>query len=676
MSLTEGQVIGNYRILSRLGVGGMGAVYLAEHPLIGKRVALKVIHKELSGNREVVGRFFNEARAVNKIGNEHIVEVHDLGQSPDGHYFFIMELLEGQTLAQLLSRERVLPIQRVQHIAAQISDALGAAHACGIIHRDLKPDNVMLVSRMGDPDFVKILDFGLAKMFMDGMLSNLTAQGVVLGTPQYMSPEACESKKTVDHRTDIYALGILMFQMLCGQLPFDGDSMGAVLVKQVTQAPPAPRALNPTIPPSVEQIILRCLAKEPDARFATMLKLREALLDPDRYLASSPPVVQAAVTRSSAAARTLYDDAAGPVVPMQPINADAIARAATAPPGMGYMATAALPVAPAPGAGGAGGGGRATGPAMALPAPPPSMISSVPQPSQAQTLFMDQGPAPASAAPAYGGGSPAAAAATMFDPAAVAPVGGAAPVMPPRRSTVVPAQPANHTMVIATPPGYSTRPPRKGLGVALVVLLLAAAAGGGVALALLLRDRGGDPAPGASEPAPAGTAAEPGAKPEDVEPAPAPAPGAATPDAGAAAAAGVDAGPAPAPALAPDAGTAAPAMVVVRVETDPTGAEVILDGRALAASTPVDVEVVGDGAVHELVLRRAGCEDKRKEIKGAAQALRLDLECAAPPPERKKPPRGKSKGTGAASGDKGKGKATGDDTGAEGDNLMRPKWRK
>jgi serine/threonine-protein kinase len=261
VSISPGQTVGNYRVLQQIGTGGMGAVYLAEHPMIGKKVALKVIHRELGTNREVVGRFFNEARAVNRIGNEHIVEVHDFGQSPEGYYFFLMEYLEGRTLAHVLAAERVFSVQRVLHIGAQICDALGAAHTAGIIHRDLKPDNVMLISRLGDPDFVKVLDFGLAKMFGDGVASNLTAQGVVLGTPQYMSPEACESKRDIDHRTDIYAVGVLLYQMLCGVVPFDGESMGEVLVKQVMHAPPPPRATNPTIPPSVEQIILRCLAK-------------------------------------------------------------------------------------------------------------------------------------------------------------------------------------------------------------------------------------------------------------------------------------------------------------------------------------------------------------------------------------------------------------------------------
>src|SRR5262245_39690845 len=202
----------------------MGAVYLAEHPLIGKRVALKVIHRELANNREVVSRFFQEARAVNQIGNEHIVEIHDFGVTPEGDHFYIMEFLEGKTLASLLSKHVALDVVRCLHVGAQMATALGAAHAAGIIHRDLKPDNIMLTHRLGDPDFVKVLDFGLAKMFAGGPSAVKTAAGVLLGTPQYMSPEACESKVAVDHRTDIYALGILLFQMMTGVLPFDGES--------------------------------------------------------------------------------------------------------------------------------------------------------------------------------------------------------------------------------------------------------------------------------------------------------------------------------------------------------------------------------------------------------------------------------------------------------------------
>ncbi len=292
--IAVGQTIGNYRVLAKIGTGGMGAVYLAEHPQIGKKVALKVIHRELAGNRDVVQRFFQEARAVNKIGNEHIVEIHDFGVTPENDHYFIMEYLDGETLASVLSREKVLPTRRALHVGAQIASALAAAHASGVIHRDLKPDNIMLMTRLGETGFVKVLDFGLAKMFAaSGAAAVTTAVGVLIGTPQYMSPEACESKRDLDHRTDIYALGILLFQMMTGVLPFDGETMGEVLVKQISALPPAPRGLNPSIPPSVEQILLRCLAKPVDARFATMNGLREALLDPEAYLRGSPPIAPA-----------------------------------------------------------------------------------------------------------------------------------------------------------------------------------------------------------------------------------------------------------------------------------------------------------------------------------------------------------------------------------------------
>ncbi len=292
--IAAGQLVGNYRIVSKIGTGGMGAVYLAEHPMIGKKVALKVIHRELASNKDVVQRFFQEARAVNTIGNEHIVEIHDFGVTPEGDHFYIMEYLEGRTLASVLSRETALDTMRALHVGAQIASALSAAHVSGVIHRDLKPDNIMLMTRLGDPDFVKVLDFGLAKMFQANSASAVqTAAGVLLGTPQYMSPEACESKRDIDHRTDIYALGILLFQMMTGVLPFDGESMGEVLVKQVTVLPPVLRGLNSMIPPSVEQIVLRCLAKQPEARFQTMAALRMALLDPEAYLRASPPMAPA-----------------------------------------------------------------------------------------------------------------------------------------------------------------------------------------------------------------------------------------------------------------------------------------------------------------------------------------------------------------------------------------------
>ena len=397
-----GHTIGSYRILNKIGTGGMGAVYLAEHPLIGKKVALKVIHRELAGNKEVIQRFFQEAKAVTRINHEHIVQIHDFGVTPDSDHFYIMEYLEGQTLAALIGKQGVIEVMRALHIAAQVASALAAAHGSGVIHRDLKPDNVMLTPRLGDPDFVKLLDFGLAKVFASASAVK-TAAGVLLGTPQYMSPEACESKKDVDHRTDIYALGILLFQMMTGMLPFDGETMGEVLVKQVTQLPPAPRGLNPNIPPSVEQIILRCLAKGPDHRFPTMNQLREALLDPEAYLMKSPPI---------APARSLAPGEAG-------VNAATVIAYAAAQQNTRIGTGAELPL-----------------PAM---------------PSQAKTMIATEQPRRTAAH--------------------------AVPEMQP------PAAPKMNTMRIATPLGYSSRPPRKVWPIVLVAGLLLGLGGGAFAVA-------------------------------------------------------------------------------------------------------------------------------------------------------------------------------------------------
>jgi serine/threonine-protein kinase len=431
--ITSGQTIGNYRILNKIGTGGMGAVYLAEHPLIGKRVALKVIHRELAGNREVVSRFFQEARAVNKIGNEHIVEIHDFGVTPEGDHFYIMEYLEGRTLASVLAREELLEVMRALHIGAQIANALAAAHAAGIIHRDLKPDNIMLMARLGDHDFVKVLDFGLAKMF-SAENAVKTAAGVLLGTPQYMSPEACESKRDIDHRTDIYALGVLLFQMMTGSLPFEGETMGEVLVKQVTMLPPAPRAMNPAIPPSVEQILLRCLAKPVDARFATMLDLREALLDPEAYLRASPPI--------------------------------APARSVTSALALGVARTAMLPAAPAASSAPTASANART--ALAMPVP-----SAVPAALQNTRLATGHLPLPAPGLSLSG----AAAAHTVI--AEHVPVRRASSAMP---ALAPPQEPKMNTMRIATPLGYSSRPPRRVWPVVLGLATLLGVGGGVVSV--------------------------------------------------------------------------------------------------------------------------------------------------------------------------------------------------
>jgi tRNA A-37 threonylcarbamoyl transferase component Bud32 len=283
-----GQTVGNYRVLSKIGEGGMGDVYLAEHPVIGRRAALKVIHPQHSRNADVVARFVNEASAISRVGHEHIVEVTDFGRTEAGDFYFIMEYLEGRTLAQLIAAEAPFPPARALAVAVQIADALDASHAHGVIHRDLKPENVFLVPRGDEPDFVKVLDFGLAKLVHDdGAAPHETRAGVVMGTPYYMSPEQCEGARELDGRADVYALGVVLFEMLTGKLPFGGSSEGEVLMKQMTMPAPSVRSLVPDLPPALDAVLRRALAKSPADRFPDMAACRRALLEPEGHV---PPI--------------------------------------------------------------------------------------------------------------------------------------------------------------------------------------------------------------------------------------------------------------------------------------------------------------------------------------------------------------------------------------------------
>jgi serine/threonine-protein kinase len=281
-----GGTVGNYKVTAKLGEGGMGVVFLAEHPVIGRKAALKAIHPEHLRNAEVVTRFVNEAKSINQIGHEHIVEVTDFGRTPAGDFYFIMEYLQGESLSDRLRRDAPLPVARAVAIASQIADALEASHAQGVIHRDLKPENIFLVPRTGTRDFVKVLDFGLAKLLRDDKAGHDTRAGIVMGTPYYMSPEQCQGHE-IDRRADIYALGVILFEMLTGKLPFGGDDYTDVLVKQMTMRAPAARSLVPDVPEALDAVLQRALAKTPAERFSTMAELREALQDPARAATSA-----------------------------------------------------------------------------------------------------------------------------------------------------------------------------------------------------------------------------------------------------------------------------------------------------------------------------------------------------------------------------------------------------
>jgi serine/threonine-protein kinase len=266
-----GQLVdGRYQVERVLGVGSMGIVYVARHLAVGKRVALKVLREHLLQDQEVGRRFAAEATAATAIGNAHIVDTLDYGTLPNGCAYIAMEFLEGQTVTEALRAQKSLPIERLLRIARQVAVALGAAHDAGIIHRDLKPDNVFLVEQSGAPDFVKILDFGIAKF--GGGQNKLTHAGAVFGTPHYMAPEQALGRVT-DARTDLYALGVIMYEMAAGRVPFDGDNPISVLTQHATEPPPPLGKRARGLPRRFEAMVMRCLAKEPEERFASMVEL-------------------------------------------------------------------------------------------------------------------------------------------------------------------------------------------------------------------------------------------------------------------------------------------------------------------------------------------------------------------------------------------------------------------
>jgi serine/threonine protein kinase len=273
------EMIGNYRVVQQLGEGAMGSVCLAEHPIMGRKVAIKLLHPVLSADPDVVARFFNEARAINLIAHENIVEILDFGQTTGGQPYFIMELLEGEPLSEPIARGP-MDAAHVALVAEQMCRALGAAHAKGIVHRDLKPQNVQLVTKADGSLQVKILDFGVAKILAsaEGLQSAKTRTGVLMGTPLYMSPEQCNGASPIDHRADIYALGVMLFEMLAGRPPFVAEGLGELFALHMFQPAPALTDLAPGTPPHVAAAVMKALAKSPDDRFQTMDELRAALV--------------------------------------------------------------------------------------------------------------------------------------------------------------------------------------------------------------------------------------------------------------------------------------------------------------------------------------------------------------------------------------------------------------
>ncbi|HWM88631.1 MAG TPA: protein kinase [Kofleriaceae bacterium] len=262
---------GRYRVEELIGEGGMGRVYLAEHVDIGRRVAIKILHPVYGRMPDLVERFRREARAASKIGHPHIVDVTDSGTTDDGSVYFVMEYLEGVELASIIDREGALDVARALRITSQICRALSAAHAVGIIHRDLKPENIFLTVREGAADFVKVLDFGIAKSSEaeEARGKRLTHPGMAMGTPEYMSPEQAAGRPA-DERCDVYAVGAILYEMLTGTPPYEGDNFMEILTKKATVDPVPPGSVRPELPPMVEGLVQSAMARDPAVRPPSM----------------------------------------------------------------------------------------------------------------------------------------------------------------------------------------------------------------------------------------------------------------------------------------------------------------------------------------------------------------------------------------------------------------------
>jgi serine/threonine protein kinase len=269
---------GKYLVEKLIKRGGMGAVYQGKHVLMDKTVAIKVLRPALAVDDDVVARFSREAKAASRISHPHAVSVTDFGESENGIVFLVMEYLDGRTLKEIIRSEGAMPLTRAVEIMRQVTGALDAAHGQGVVHRDLKSDNIML-SQTDGGDWAKVLDFGIAKIQQpEGVRDNdITAANLVIGTPQYMSPEQCSQTQPLDARSDIYSLGVIIYEMLAGRVPFTGESATMIMMQHVQDPPPSVLAARPDLPPAVDGVIARALAKVPADRFQTAGELFAAL---------------------------------------------------------------------------------------------------------------------------------------------------------------------------------------------------------------------------------------------------------------------------------------------------------------------------------------------------------------------------------------------------------------
>jgi serine/threonine-protein kinase len=269
--------IGQYRLISLLGSGGMGQVYLAEHRLLKRPCAIKLIRPHHAGDARALARFEREARMAAQLSHWNTVEIFDCGRTADGGCYYVMEYLPGMSLDEILQTDGPQPPERVVHLLRQTCQALSEAHSIGLIHRDIKPANLIAAKRGGNYDVLKVIDFGLVKSRAEDLSARLTQEGAFSGTPLFMSPEQASGTGSVDGRSDIYSVGAVAYALLCGQPPFERSSPMEVLIAHARDEVVPPSELSADIPADLEQIVLRCLAKKPEDRFQSMAELHDAL---------------------------------------------------------------------------------------------------------------------------------------------------------------------------------------------------------------------------------------------------------------------------------------------------------------------------------------------------------------------------------------------------------------
>ena len=350
--ISAGQVIDSkYRIVRLLGTGGMGAVYEGENVRIRRKVAIKMLHLSVSTQADVVKRFEREAQASALVGSEHICEVLDLGVLADNTRYMVMEYLDGETLSNRIRQHgRLLPHQTIP-LLLQILEALGAAHAAGIIHRDLKPDNVFILpQRSGQKDFIKILDFGVSKFAQTGGEEmNVTRAGAVVGTPYYMSPEQAKGSSAIDARTDVYAIGVLLYQATTGQVPYQAETFNELLFKIVLEVPPPPQVYVPDIDPEFAGIILKAMAREPEHRFQSCADFAAALQGFKAARSSALPAPPAAPPKPRPPATQVLDLAQMGPLPAMASQSPPQSRASSASwPGAPPMMEPTMPMQASP----------------------------------------------------------------------------------------------------------------------------------------------------------------------------------------------------------------------------------------------------------------------------------------------------------------------------------------